>query len=181
MRAPLEKYRSPEEFLAYAKTLPWMDEGWQSSKVFLEHMRSSRRRIVWWNVHSDCEFSLIRSADAAAMENGGLVAMLNGCSVGGFVQPGSTSFVDTKTPPARNVLCSLVYGRSAFVAAMGSVHDRVIEEHAQALLPALYGGAYLGQAHAARLRHQDASAAGPDQLRQFQEILIGDPFLDVKD
>jgi hypothetical protein len=181
VRAPLEKYRSPEEFLAYAKTLPSMDEGWQSSKVFLEHMRSSRRRIVWWNVHSDCEFSLIRSADAAAMENGGLVAMLNGCSVGGFVQPGSSSFVDTKTPPARNVLCSLVYGRSAFVAAMGSVHDRVIEEHAQALLPALYGGGYLGQAHAARLRHQDASAAGPDQLRQFQEILIGDPFLDVKD
>ena len=45
-RARLEKYESLEAFLAYAKTLPWMDEGWQSADVFIEHMAQSRRRGV---------------------------------------------------------------------------------------------------------------------------------------
>ena len=180
LKAPLEKYPSLDAFLAYAGKLPWMDEGWQSPQIFLEHMRSGRRRIVWWNVHSGPEVSLIRSTAAATMEGGGLIALLNGCGVGGFVQPGSTSFVDVATPAERNMLCCLVYGRSAFLAASGSVHNRVTDEHGQALLPALYAGACLGQAHAAQLRHQDASAGNAEQMRQFQEMLVGDPFVDVQ-
>jgi hypothetical protein len=180
LRADLAKYRSLGAFLAYAKTLPWMDEGWQSPKIFLEHMRQSRRKIVWWNVHSATEVSLISSSDAATVENGGLIALLNGCSVGGFAQPGSTSFVDTQTPPERNVLCGIVYGRSAFLAASGSTHNRVNDEHGKALFGALYQGGYLGLARLAQLRDQDASADSPDLLKQYQEILIGDPFVDVR-
>ena len=58
-RAHLEKYESLEAFLDYARTRPWMDEGWQSAELFLRDMSQSRRRVVWWNVHSNPEASLI--------------------------------------------------------------------------------------------------------------------------
>ncbi len=57
-RTPLEKHSSLDEFLAYAKGLPGMDEGWQSAEVFLGHMAQARRRIVWWNVHSNPELPM---------------------------------------------------------------------------------------------------------------------------
>ena len=180
-RAPLEKYSSLDEFLAYAKGLPWMDEGWQSANVFLEHMAQVSRRVVWWNVHSNPEWSLVSWRQALEIRAGGLIALLNGCSVGGFCQPGSSARVDTQTTPEQNILVNLVYGHSAFVAALGSTHDRVTDERATPLLQHLYSGGYLGMAHRLRLRQADLDVHGnPMQLREFQEILIGDPFADAK-
>lgn len=180
-RANLEKFASLEAFLAYAKPLPWMDEGWQSAEIFLRDMAASRRRVVWWNVHSNPELSLVSWQQARDLRNGGLIALLNGCSAGGFCQPGSSAFVDTKVTPERNVLANLVYGGSAFVAALGSVHDRVTDERATPLLRHLYGGGYLGKAHFLRLQQQDQDVrANPSLLREFQEILIGDPFTDAE-
>jgi hypothetical protein len=178
-RVNLEKYDSLGTFMAYARTLPWMDEGWQSSDIFIRHMAQSRRRIVWWNVHSNPEFSLVSWKQARDLRNGGLIALLNGCSVGGFAQPGSSTLVDTPVTAERNILVNLVYGQSGFVAAMGSVHDRVNDERGTPLLRDLYAGGYLGRAHFLQLRQQDQDAQGdPAILRQFQEILIGDPFVD---
>jgi hypothetical protein len=178
-RALLEKYASLEEFTAYAKTLPWMDEGWQNADLFLKQMAQARRRIVWWNVHSNPEWSMISWQQARGLREGGLIALLNGCSVGGFRQPGSPSKVDTKTTPERNILASLVYGQSAFVAALGSTHDRVTDERATPLLRHLYSGGYLGMAHLLRSRQADEDVKrNPMQLREFQEMLIGDPFVD---
>jgi hypothetical protein len=180
-RAHLEKYATLEDFLGYAKKLPWMDEGWQVADVFLRHAAQSRRRIVWWNVHSNPEFSLVTWQQARAMREGGLIAFLNGCSVGGFRQPGSTSYVDTKTTPERNLLANLVYGQSAFVAALGSTHDRVTDERATPFLQHLYQGGYLGLAHLLRERQQQRDAgANMFVLREFQELLLGDPFADAK-
>ena len=180
-RASLEKYPTLEAFLDYAKPLPWMDEGWQSAETFISHMSQSRRRVVWWNVHSNPELSLISWREARDLRQGGLIALLNGCSVGGFCQPGSTAFVDTKVTPERNLLVNLVYGRSAFVAALGSVHDRVTEERATPFLRHLYGGGYLGRANFLRLQQQDRDAEGnPAQVREFQELLVGDPFADAE-
>ena len=180
LRANLEKYASLDEFLAFAGKLPWMDEGWQSPQVFLSHMKGTRRRIVWWNVHSNPELSLVSREQARGLEDGGLIALLNGCSVGGFRQPGSRSWVDTKTTPDRNVMVSLVYGRSAFVAALGSPHNRVDDEHATALFEHLESGGYLGMAHLLALRAQDKDSPDPGALRGRQEILIGDPFVDAR-
>jgi hypothetical protein len=105
---------------------------------------------------------------------------LNGCSVGGFCQPGSRTFVDTKVTADRNVLANLVYGSSAFVAALGSTHDRVTDERATPLLAHLYSGGYLGRAHLLRLQQQDRDVqANPALLREFHELLIGDPFADA--
>jgi hypothetical protein len=180
-RAKLESYTSLDAFLAYARTRPWMDEGWQSAGLFLKDMGQSRRRVVWWNVHSNPEGSLISWEQAREMRNGGLIALLNGCSVGGFCQPGSSSFVDTKITVERNVLLNIVYGPSAFVAALGSVHDRVTDERATPLLRHLYSGGYLGRAHFLRLQQQDQDVlANPSQLREFQELLVGDPFADAE-
>ncbi|MCY3024523.1 MAG: hypothetical protein NTW87_36570 [Planctomycetota bacterium] len=106
---------------------------------------------------------------------------MNGCSAGGFCQPGSSAFVDTKVTPERNALANVVYGGSAFVAALGSVHDRVTDERATPLLRHLYAGGYLGKAHFLRLQQQDQDVrANPSLLREFQEILIGDPFADAE-
>ena len=180
-RANLEKYGSLEAFMAYARTLPWMDEGWQSSETFVRHMAQSCRRVVWWNVHSNPELSLVSWEQARDLRNGGLIAFLNGRSVGGFAQPGSSTVVDTAVTAERNVLANIVYGQSGFVAAMGSVHDRVTDERATPLLRRLYAGGYLGRAHFLRLRQQDRDAQGnPALLREFQEIMIGDPFVDAK-
>ncbi|MBN2506591.1 MAG: hypothetical protein JXQ71_07845 [Verrucomicrobia bacterium] len=180
-RAPLERFESLDAFLAYAKDLPWMDEGWQAADLFLRDMARSRRRVVWWNVHSDPGCSLISWEQARTMRGGGLIALLNGCSVGGFCQPGSGARVDTRTVPDRNVLVNLVYGASAFVAALGSTHDRVTDERATPLLGELYSGGYLGRAHFLRLEQQHRDARGnPAQLREFQELLVGDPFADAQ-
>ncbi len=181
IRVDLEKYPSLQAFLDYAtnsKKVFWMDEGWQSPKIFLSHMSQSRRRIVWWNVHSNPEISLLTTAQTKAMTGGGLIAMLSGCSVGGFKQPGSRSFVDTNTSVDRNVLVSVVYGHSAFVAAMGTPHNRVEDEFGTPLLAHLYAGDYLGAANLARLRAVAASSHGSGD-RTRQEMLIGDPFVDV--
>ncbi|MCX6922060.1 MAG: hypothetical protein NT154_02395 [Verrucomicrobia bacterium] len=180
-RVNLEKYASLEAFMAYAGTLPWMDEGWQSSEIFIRHMAESRRRVVWWNVHSNPQLSLISWEQARDLRNGGLIAQLNGCSVGGFAQPGSTTPVDTKVTAEHNVLANLVYGQSGFVAAMGSVHDRVTDERATPLLRHLYSGGYLGRAHFLRLQQQDRDVqANPAVLKEFQELLVGDPFADAQ-
>jgi hypothetical protein len=180
LRVDLAKYHSLDDFAAYASKLPWMDEGWQSPAVFLEHMRLSRRRIVWWNVHSNPEESLILSKQALAMTNGGLIALLNGCSVGGFRQPGSQSYVDIPTAVENNILVSVVYGRSAFLAALGTPHNRVDDEHATPLLEHLYSGGYLGMAHLLRLKQQDKDSRDSGVLRGRQEMLIGDPFVDAR-
>jgi hypothetical protein len=180
-RVHLEKYDSLAAFMTYAKTLPWMDEGWQSSDLFIRDMATSCRRVVWWNVHSNPEFSLVTWEQARDLRNGGLIALLNGCSVGGFTQPGFSTAVNTPVTAERNVLVNLVYGESGFVAALGSVHDRVTDERATPFLEHLYAGGYLGRAHFLRLRQQDRDVhSDPALIREFQEILIGDPFADAK-
>jgi hypothetical protein len=180
VRADLTKYASADAFLAYAGRLPWMDEGWQSADVFLAHMRQSRRRFVWWNVHSNPGLSLVTSRQAHDMENGGLIALLNGCAVCGFRQPGSHSSVDVRTTPADNVLVNVVYGRSSFLAGLGCPHNRVNDEGAAPLFEHMYAGRYLGMAHLLRLRRQDRDSPDAATLRGRHEMLIGDPFLDTR-
>lgn len=140
----------------------------------------ARRRFVWWNVHSNPEGSLISSEQAYRMENGGLIALLNGCAVGGFRQCGSRSHVDVETVPETNVLASVVLGSSAFLAAVGSPHNRVDDEHATPFFEHLYAKGYLGMAHLLRLRQQDRDSPEAGVLRGRQEMLLGDPFLDVR-
>ncbi len=77
-------------------------------------------------------------------------------------------------------MVSLVYGRSAFLAALGTPHNRVNDEHATPLFKHLYADGDLGMARLLRVREQDRDSFGPGVLRGRQEMLIGDPFLDVR-
>jgi len=77
-------------------------------------------------------------------------------------------------------LVILVYGQSAFLAALGTPHNRVNDEAATPLFAHMYSGGYLGMAHLLRLRRQDKDSPSPGALRGRQEMLIGDPFLDAR-
>ena len=66
------------------------------------------------------------------------------------------------------------------MTALGTPHNRVDDEHATPLFRHLYEGGYLGMAHLLRLRLQDQESPNPGVLRGRQEMLIGDPFLDVQ-
>ena len=80
--------------------------------------------------------------------------------MGGFKQPGSRSFVDTNTSVERNVLVSVVYGHSAFVAAMGTPHNRVDDECGTPLFATPLFRRLPGHGPLARLRQQAVSAGG---------------------
>ena len=179
VRTDLGKFAGLKEFVDFATPLPWMDEGWQSPAVFLSHMKESQRRVVCWNVHSNPELSLLTWQQAREMQGGGLIGVMLGCGVAGFKQPNSASHVDTKTSVDHNVMVNVVYGKSAFVAATGCPFARVRDENGSPFYRTMYvDGGYLGRAHLQRLR--EGQAALPNELRQQQEILIGDPFVDAR-
>jgi len=57
----------------------------------------------------------------------------------------------------------------------------VTDERATPLLRRLYSGGYLGKAHLLREQQQVRDVqANPALLREFQEILLGDPFADAQ-
>lgn len=65
------------------------------------------------------------------------------------------------------------------VAATGCPFARVRDENGGPFYRALYeDGDYLGHAHLLRLR--EGQSTSPMELRQQQEILIGDPFVDAR-
>ena len=184
-RVPLENYTAPEEFISYAQTLPWIGEGWQSSNVFIGHMNSFLRRVVTWNTHGMETWALLSSQEVEQIQenHGGALAIIMGCGVAGFKQPGNTSFVDTAVSVENNLLINIIYGRSAFVATTGTTHIRGHADEFQVILQKMYQEhLYLGQAHKERLLYQDQLAGDVGyELRGKHEILLGDPFLDVNE
>ncbi len=181
VRAPMEKYDSLKAFLEYAKKLPKIGEGWQKSDVFLRHMNEKLHRIVWWNVHSNETLSIISSGSAKTIKQGGLIALVTGCSVGGFSQPNSSSHVDTNCTVEGNFLTSIVYGNSAFVAATGCPHNRVSNDEYEPLFEEVYNGGYLGMGHKKQMLKQEKTNHCCYELRGRHEILIGDPFVDASE
>jgi hypothetical protein len=186
-RAPMEDYESLTDFLDYARQLEWMGEGWQDPAVFLEHMNTGDhfpRRVVWWNVHSSPGHSLISAAQARNdidWGRGGAVALMNGCLVGSYVRPGETlpPHAFAVPHPFDNVMASLLYGQSAFIAAVGSVPPRGSSAYYGLLLDRIYTDGYLGQADRERSDYSDMMHPGRMDLRGHWDILIGDPFVDA--
>ncbi|MCC6746175.1 MAG: hypothetical protein IT371_00865 [Deltaproteobacteria bacterium] len=187
VRAPLEQYASMEEFLTYARTLPWIDEGWQAADIFLGHLNGSPafpRRVVWVNGHGTPQGSLLTSAQARtgiAAGKGALVALMSGCMVGSYQRPGDTLPKDAwPVPPAEdNLLVSLVYGKGAFVSAIGSVPIRSASPDFGPLLLRLYEDSYLGAANRHRMDSYDQRGTSSLFWREGQDILVGDPFVDA--
>jgi hypothetical protein len=135
------------------------------------------------NVHSGETFSLISSEDAKALTKTGLLVALDGCAVGGFSQPGSTSNTDdTWVMPDTNILLSYIYGNSQAIAATGDPFNRGHLGNVGVMTQALkISRTYLGQAHLSRMKQNYADAGSdPASLpEEAAELLVGDPFMNL--
>jgi hypothetical protein len=74
---------------------------------------------------------------------------------------------------------SLVYSRSAFIAAIGSVPLRTNFDRFEVILDGICTDGYLGAADRDGSDAQDRADDTPRGWRNHQEILIGDPFVDA--
>lgn len=180
VRVALEDYPSYAAFEAAYRERAWMGEGWQSGPIFLRHMAAADYDLAWLNVHSCESHSLVSSAEARAITRGAWVMMLSGCGVGGYRAPGNPAFTDTSVAPTDNVMCAYVYGPSRSLAALGCPFNRGHESRYELMIARLVQGDYLGQAHFARMRAAHAACPGPADLAMAaQELLVGDPFVDL--
>jgi len=178
LRAPLENYSSFSNFWSFFQTRDWMGEGWQVPEIYLPHLTANNYEFVWVNVHSGSESSLISNSEAKSLSHGGLVMLGSGCAVAEFYQPGSSSYVNSSTPPDNNILVSYVYGNSNFIAALGDPFYRGHEAYFEKLIPFVNQGDYLGLAFLKRWQIQYENSSDVWNLKEnSQEMLIGDPFI----
>jgi hypothetical protein len=189
VRWPLDSYASSATFLsAYAAT-PWVGEGWQQPSIFSSHMNANLYDVAHVVTHGSEFEALLSTAQARALTNGGLITVLDGCGVAGFKQPGAPtqSGVDTTAQVSDNVLLAYLYGSSKALAAFGAPFWR--GEYIEA--PVLYNtlkvngtptASYLGAANLVRMKRIYSNTGGDKYaLKSMQnEIMVGDPFIDLK-
>ena len=181
VRAPMENFPTWEKFQEWYGRHEWMGEGWQKDTILISHLNKTSYDAAWLNVHSCEDFSLVNSAQARAVTKGALVMLLSGCGVGGYRQPGNESFVDTSCAPENNILCAWVYGSSQSLAALGDPFNRGHECYYERMIEWLTKGEYLGLAHRKRLQCHYEGTPPPAELKEnLMEMLIGDPFVDIK-
>lgn len=182
VRVPLEDYASFADFLTEYNSRYWMGEGWQKPEIYLQHMQNNNYEYVIVNVHSNEGHSLISYSDAQNLQNGGMIMMGMGCSVAGFKQPKSPSHVESSYYSFRNILVNYLYGESNFLAALGSPFNRGHAGHFEIIIDNMKNsGDYLGKAHLKRMQYMYAIAGDRIGLKEnLNEMLLGDPFLDVK-
>jgi len=179
-RALIENFGAVENFYRYYRRFPGMGEGWQKDYIYMEHMQNNHYTMVWTDVHSFERRALISTQQAKSLIDGGLIQFL-GCSTGGFYQPGSHSYVDTIYAPDENISCGYIYGNSDFLAALGDPFSTTGRPEFNRLAAFMTQGDYLGLAHYFRRCYQyHESGTDPQELKSYQEILIGDPFLLIK-
>lgn len=167
IRAPMEQYVTFDDFWQYYLSREWMGEGWQDGNIYKEHMKAHVYEFVWVNTHADEGWSLISSAEARVLENGGIVMLGSGCNVGRFSQPDGN--LVSSAMPNENLLINYIYGSSHFISATGSTFTRQWEPRFAELVDLAHNEPYFGKAY-----RENRRANGMSWL----EILVGDPFLD---
>ncbi len=96
-----------------------VDEGWQESRILMQHANAALYAALEINAHSNEFFSIVTSQEAASITKGGLFIALDGCEVAAYQQPGSPSPVNTSATVQSNVLMSFLYGASQSIAGSG--------------------------------------------------------------
>lgn len=179
-RWPMETYPTYAAF-EQAWSAVWVGEGWQQDSVFLSHMEANVYPIVEVNVHSNWEWSLINTAQAKSMNNGGLIVALDGCGVMALTQPGSPSHAEGAYA-SNNILLGFLYGASAAIAGSGDPFTRGhYGNHPTVWQRMQADGDYLGKAHLERMKVNYASSGNEWELRENgMEMLVGDPFIDLQ-
>ena len=181
VKANTAAYSSFSDFQRFFQTKDWMGENWQQPNIFLNHMRSSSYDAVWVVTHGGPTFALISSSDAKQLVGGGPVVMLDGCSTGSITQPGSSSFVSGGVRADENLLLSYIYGSSNFIASLGDSLNRGHTSYFFKMIPWMKNGDYLGLSHLKRKQILYDLSDNPGELKSnVDEVLYGDPFLDLK-
>lgn len=190
VRTPLENWSDNASFVADYYDRENMGEDWQIADIYMDHMENNEYEFVMVNVHSGTEGSIINSSQASTLTDGGMIMLGTGCSVTGFIQPSSPSpttyghYNDNvlSTYPTENILCNYLYGSSDFLAATGSPFNRGHSGQMQIIIDEMKNnGAYLGQAHKERITYLCQNAGNTQDLKErLNEMLLGDPFLDVQ-
>jgi hypothetical protein len=180
VRWPIETYASYPAFETDYLTAGWVGEGWQTDSIYLQHMNEAIYDVTQVNVHSNEVWSLVSADQARGITKGALFAAMDGCSVAGFVQPGSPSYANTGVQVSDNVLLAYLYGSSRAIAGGG---DPAWRGH-YANFPHLFEGMkvygqYLGKAHLRRMiqNYADAASDSYDLKERANEMLVGDPFM----
>jgi len=195
VRWPLETYSSFDAFHQDYVASPFVGEGWQTADIFTSHMNSSLFDMVEVNVPGDSGAALVSADEARQLTQAGLIIALAGTSAAGFAPPRADTTVDIKTVLASdNVALAYLYGKSGALAALGTPSVRGHYANYPVLYSSLKNGAaaYLGAAHRAQLL-QNHLDVGYEQCvldghvtcsyplsEQMNEMLLGDPFLDLK-
>lgn len=182
VKVSLEDYANFNDFMAEYNSRYWMGEGWQKPEIYMEHIINNNYEFVIVNVHSYEGYSLISYSEASDLQNGGMIMMGLGCSVAGFKQPKSSSNVESYYYSLRNILVSYLYGKSNFLAALGAPFNRGHAGRFEKIIDYMKNeGDYLGKAHLKRMRYMYTIAGDRIALKEeLNEMLLGDPFLDVK-
>ena len=182
----LESFASPTAFMSYWESLPFVGEGWQQDTIYLSHMNAQLYDVAEVLVHSNSELSVVSTAQAKTISNGGLIAVSGGCGVAGYGQPGApvTTAVDVSTVASNNIMLAYLYGSAKSVASLGAPAWRGHSGHFQTAYEALkLGGntAYLGAANKVRITELYAQSADKWALKEnSNEQLFGDPFMDLR-
>lgn len=148
----------------------------------MPHMNQNLYSVVEFNTHASDQWSVINSAQAKTLTNAGLIVALDGCLVGGFFQPGSTSYLSTPPLPSDNIALAYLYGSAKALASMGDPFQRThYANHPLLFREMKVNRAYLGAAHRARMAENYSRAGSNDQAlkSQVSELLFGDPFMDL--
>jgi hypothetical protein len=120
VRWATETFPSATAFKAHYDTFPWVAENWQTPAVYIPHMNAAIYDAVDETTHGSTTDSLISADQARALTKVGLIVGLGGCDAAGYVQPGSTSFVDTGTLASQNLSMGYLYGSSKTLAVMSA-------------------------------------------------------------
>ncbi|MFA5742145.1 MAG: hypothetical protein WC874_04635 [Candidatus Izemoplasmatales bacterium] len=185
VRAPLENYPDfntfKTEYHNRAKIGDRWDGQWILDSIYTKQMEANNYEFVMAGWHGSQDWGIIDSSEARELENGGMIMLGCGCSIAGFNQPGSVSSVDVYNYAHENLLMSYLWGNSNFLAAIGDSFNRGHFPEYQEIINAMKNNRdYLGKAHLKQMQRLYGDSTSAYNLKEnMQEMLLGDPFLDV--
>jgi hypothetical protein len=176
-----ETFANEPAFEAYYNSFPGVGEGWQTPEVYIPHMNAALYDAVDETTHGSDTFSLISADQARALTKTGLIVGLGGCDAASYVQPYSTSYVNTTTQVSQNLSAAYLYGSSKALAVLS---NPAVRNH-YGNFPLVWrelkvNHTYLGAAHKLQLTENYNRASSRLDLEDLaSEMLMGDPFMDL--
>ncbi len=162
----------------------WVGEGWQQASIYTQHMNNNLYDVAEDIVHSREFFTIVNADESRALTKVGLILGSGGCNNAGYLQPFAPAGTQQNTTAlaSQNVLVNYLYGSSKVLAAFGTTPYRVeYSYNPKAYKEMKQNGAYLGAAHHIRNKYVYSISGDKHALKvKGNEMLLGDPFMDLK-